>query len=318
MFILQKTSYPAGIGRHRVLLYSWQTALLAGSVTAPEEKPDTFLLSVSPAMGRLRALDAAPERPGPRYDDNRNLTVYLDRYPSLDAAAERIALLESFYSAALTDHGAAQRVLRAGKLQPTNAATDPTFGQSLRRALAEEVFSVLRAGKPVPFAQMAGRLFRPLANGLNVSYTEETERPADDKRDYLSVTHTYDGVARFIFINNGDDDFPTVIRQSYNENTGGYRQTYTGPGTMDNLRRHVFDWLTDAVREKAPVAETPALIVRADAADRAMVAAGDRKDAAQRATVKTPAGTPADAPRALLENVSKPVLVRAPFLRVIK
>ena len=111
----------------------------------------------------------------------------------------------------------------------------------------------------MPFEQIAGRLLRPLANAMNVPYTEEVERYADDKRRLNSVTYTFEGLASFSFYDNGPGVFPNVIRRSYNESKRNYVQTYAGPGTLDNLQRNVFSWLADALRERAPAGPaTPA------------------------------------------------------------
>lgn len=256
-----------GINRHKPVFYAWEQALLRGHVVTLKDRPDEFAASVEPNLAHLRTLDSAPERVTGAFNEARNLTLYIGHYASLDDVATYVTKLEGEYADILSQRGAARRVLQQGRLQQTNQDTLRHFGDALRVARNEEIFRALRAGKPVPFEQMTGRLMRPLANALNVPFTEEVERYADNPRKYYAVTYTYEGIAEFSLLDTGEDNFPSIVRRSYSENTGQYKATFSGPATLDNLQRHVYTWLADAVRERMERAgiddgETPASLIR--------------------------------------------------------
>jgi hypothetical protein len=330
------TKNDLGIDRYKSIDYAWERPFLKGRVSALEEKPGEFFVSAEPNLPRMRAMDGAAQNLTSIFNEARNLTLSLGQYASLDAVEAYVHKLEALYGTVLTEQGAARRVLRGAVLQPTNQDTLRTFGEALKRARNEEIFGALRAGQPVPFEQIAGRLLRPLANALNVSYTEEVERHADDKRRYQSIAYTYDGLATFLFLDNGPEDFPTVIRQSYNN--GRYQQTYTGPATLDNMQRHVFTWLADALRERQAQEnpETPAALIRdISFADLTEYAAPDHKSlwhAIRRGerddifTGRVPHSTP-DAMLAQYHETTgtapgvpdaRPAVRKAPHLRLIK
>jgi hypothetical protein len=255
LFTPIKTKYPLGILPYRSINYAWERALLRGTVSVPADKPDSCSLAVEAHLDRLRALDAAPETRAPdtlkpTFDNARNTSLYLGKYPSLDSIATYIETLENFYRAVLEDKGAEHRILREGRLVPTNAATCATFGDALRLARDVEVYAALRAGRDLPFEQMVGRVFRSLANTLGVNYSLATERSAADG-SYLSATFTYDGIGSFRFDNDGPGTPVTLTRHTYGSN-GRYNLSFQGPANLDNMQRHVFNWLIDALREIAP------------------------------------------------------------------
>ena len=264
MFKKLTNTYTLGIERYKSIDYAWESALLRGRISALEEKPDDFFATAEPHLDRLRDLDeTGRDNLSAIFNNARNSSLYIGRYTSLEEAAAYIKTLESYFGNTLRDHGAAERVLRDGRLHSTNNETARTFGEALKRARNDEIFTLLRAGTPVPFEQIAGRLLRPLANAMNVPYTEEVERFTDDKRRLNSVTYKFEGLASFSFYDNGPGNFPNVIRRSYNESNRTYVQTYAGPGTLDNLQRNVFSWLADALRERAPTGPAvPAALVR--------------------------------------------------------
>ena len=332
MFKKLTNTYTLGIERYKTIDYAWESALLRGRVIALEEQPDDFIATAEPHMDRLRALDAAGRNLSATFNNARNTSLFIGHYASLDDAAAYIATLEGHFAATLRDRGAAERVLRDGRLHATNIETDRTFGESLKRARNEEIFALLRANKPVPFEQIAGRLLRPLANALNVSYTEEVERYADARRTLNSVTYTFAGLASFSFYDNGPGDFPTIIRRSYNDSSHRYVQTYSGPGTLDNLQKNVFSWLADALRERAPGGDAaPAPLVRDlnyddlttyaapgqnDALWRA-IRRGDRDDVFANA-VRGPLPDAMMREYHAITGIPAETAKRAPFLRLVK
>lgn len=328
MFEQQDVTYKNGIERYRALNYEWRSTLLRGSITALQESPDRLHAFASPDIDYLRRLDAAPQQRGKNsslrthFNDTRGVTIYLGRYDTLDAAAAYIRDLESVYERILTEKGAEDRILRAGRLEPAANTAAASFGEALRMARTEELHSVLRAGKPLPFEKMAGLIFRPFANALNIPYREEIERDAGNDNRLLNATYIFDNLAIFSFLSNGDDDFPTVIRSSWNENINDFRQTWSGPGTVENLRRHVMHWIADALTEKEQDRHEPAapaarpLITSLTPSDRLLAKERDPRKAAQdiAANASFPPASPAAA-RTLLDRIVPP---RTPFLRAVR
>lgn len=251
MFTKENRPNNLGIDRYKLTTYVWETALLHGSVTMMAEKPDDFSVHAEPHLDSLRGLDDPANTLTAAFNNARNCSLLLGHFLSLDQAEENIHQLDGAFRANLGTHGAAARVLHDGRLRAAAHETPATFGAALKHTRNEEVFAALRAGRPVAFGQIAGRLLRPLVNALNVSYSEEVERHADDPRRLHSVTYEFEKLARFTFLDNGPDAVPTVIRQSYSENKGRYQQSYSGPGTLENLNTHVFSWLADALRERS-------------------------------------------------------------------
>jgi hypothetical protein len=332
MFRKLTNTYNLGIERYKSIDYAWESTLLRGRVSALEEKPDELFATAEPHLDALRALDDTGRNLSAIFNSARNCTLYIGRYASLDATAAYIKTLEGYFGDTLRDHGAAERVLRDGRLRAANTETARTFGDALKRARNEEIFALLRADKAVPFEQIAGRLLRPLANALNLPYTEKVERYAENGLLH-SVTYTFDKLARFSFHDNGEDEFPTVIRESYNDNKRIYIQTYSGPATLDILQRNVFAWLADALRERAPSGATaPTSLVRNLKDDELLTFAapggndtlwnairrGERDDIFTAANGALPDAMLREYHAITGIPAQKPAAQRAPFLRLVK
>ncbi|MBU0799646.1 MAG: hypothetical protein KKA05_01455 [Alphaproteobacteria bacterium] len=327
MFVQQKSEYPLGIIPHRTISYVWESALLRGTAFIAEDGSTGYNIASEPHLARLQSMDRT--RLTHAFNQARNTTIYIGEYDSLDAAASYIDTLESHFRTVLADRGAVQRILRDGALHETNNKTESTFGNALRRARQEEIFGALRAGQPVAFNQIAGRILRPLALALNASFTEEIERYDDKARTLHSVTYTFDKLASFTFIDNGADDYPTIIRNSYDENANRYRQTYSGPASLDNMKRHIFQWLADAAQEQQTPDEDVQIIQDLSAKDRdrfsqlrvpPRIVREIRRGNVDLCSTQIIKPRP-DAVRALLEDITgpqKPEPQRPSFMRLVK
>lgn len=255
-----RSAYKAGIGPHRSTEYRFATDFLRGKAMVYDDAPERCVLMAEPHVAAMKSMDTAPGRKSrtglcPTFNQARVSTLSLGYYKSLEVMGDYITRLEGFYRAVLSDKGAEQRILRdeAGtlRLHPTEEETQKSFSEAFKLARHVEVFAALREGKPLPQEQIVGRIFRSLAEALGVEYyvSEETDVLDDYKRK--AVTFTYEGIAMFRFEDQGEGRPVNLVRMNY-AGHDRYLAAFEGPASYENMQRHVFNWLIDAMREITP------------------------------------------------------------------
>ncbi len=256
MFEKQASDIKTDIRIYENHSYMWETSLLKGHVRAFEDDSGDYEVFAAPHVERLSQLDTHPSPTADcryAFNEARAKGLFLGTYASLDMVRNYLGDLEKFFTLALSEKGAVGRVLRAENnkmhLVPTNQVTEESFGDALKVARDQEIFVALRQGKELPLREIIGRVFRSLANTLGINYFITEDRRAEKPHDYKSVTFTYEGIGAFRFENNGPGRHVQLTRLSYNNTNRLYYPTFEGPANHENMQRHVFNWLLDAMRD---------------------------------------------------------------------